>query len=993
MLCFFIHSTMKKYYFVTLGILFLSLSNAQVLNPLDYSNIDFSDLKTTTFIKNTSPFTLLGKQVTSNSMFAYTQTLKELQQNNTTINYNEVILHQKTSNTSTYGKEVTIGLIHANFETLNDNQLANESITLENNSVKRLSQEYIFNKESITIISPLTVIKKGLETHFVLKSSFFYNDHETAIASIHVNFDNDSGFQEIVFDEPVLINYSTAGTKNLTFIITLANGDTLERHATLNVMYNRNDRQTLFNSAITDLISSVTADLSNYTGAENFSGLGEYEIFLGADGVLNKPIILVDGFDPGDTRDITGIYSMLDYDDGTTVINLATALRNDEDFDIIVVNFPSYLRLADGTLLSLDLAVDNNNDGVIDTNDYDGSTLIDGGVDFIERNAMLVLDVLNIVNTSKTSDADENIVIGPSMGGLITRYALNYMESQNIDHDTRLWISFDSPHLGANVPIGFQHLFNYLAYSLDTWVGDFSIEALKPIVDGMLKSPAARQMLVDHFEAHLAGGSIGDFDPSKLLPEPHPYHTSFYSEINSLTSSGFPEETRKISLANGSGTGATFPDIDGNAILPGRRVLDAFIPNVALLTDATLKAWYTTYASEQKKISKVIIDAPFLCFCDITTQEEARSPGHTDGIDAAPGGLFDIAKLGEGFDSSDPTINTFFDSLETDYFNFIPTVSALALSTNTLAQWYQDINLGAGDAPWDDTLTTHPETPFDNWYIPSDNEAHVSLTNNNLNFLFNEIIRPYVTVSPKFFLQGALSNSNGTLMRDDLRTANLIPTTTPYNDIATTNTNVLSTSGNDAIVDWVTVSIRDKNDASQILNSTSALLQADGDVVGTDGSSPVKILSPPDDYFLSVSHRNHLSASSKNTLTLDKNNSIINFSNNSIATYGNNALKQMPSGLLALWLGDVDQNKTIKFSGTINDLDTIKDNIMAAPSNIFSSISYTYEGYLNTDTDLNGNSKFTGANNDSNLVKDTILSHPGNIFDSISYVILEQLPN
>ena len=256
-----------------------------------------------------------------------------------------------------------------------------------------------------------------------------------------------------------------------------------------------------------------------------------------------------------------------------------------------------------------------------------------------------------------------------------------------------------------------------------------------------------------------------------------------------------------------------------------------------------------------------------------------------------------------------------------------------------------------------------------------------------------DIIRPYVNVSPKFFLQGALSNSDGTLMRDDLRTANLIPTTTPYNDQATTNTTVLSTSGNDAIVDWVTVSIRDKNDASQILNSTSALLQADGDVVGTDGSSPVKILSPPDDYFLSIGHRNHLSVSSKNTIALDKNNSVINFSNNSIATYGNNALKQMPSGLFVLWLGDVDQNKTIKFSGTINDLDTIKDNIMAAPSNIFSSISYTYEGYLNTDTDLNGSSKFTGVSNDSNLVKDTILSHPGNIFDSISYVILEQLPN
>ena len=75
------------------------------------------------------------------------------------------------------------------------------------------------------------------------------------------------------------------------------------------------------------------------------------------------------------------------------------------------------------------------------------------------------------------------------MGGLVARYGLNYMESIGLDHETRLYVSFDSPHAGANVPIGFQHMFNYLAYGLDTWAGDFSVESLRPLVDGMLKSP------------------------------------------------------------------------------------------------------------------------------------------------------------------------------------------------------------------------------------------------------------------------------------------------------------------------------------------------------------------------------------------------------------------------------------------------------------------------------------------------------------------------
>ena len=64
------------------------------------------------------------------------------------------------------------------------------------------------------------------------------------------------------------------------------------------------------------------------------------------------------------------------------------------------------------------------------------------------------------------------------MGGLISRYALGYMWRKNIDHDTRLYISFDAHHVGANVPIGFS-ICLILAYGLDTWVGDFSVEALK----------------------------------------------------------------------------------------------------------------------------------------------------------------------------------------------------------------------------------------------------------------------------------------------------------------------------------------------------------------------------------------------------------------------------------------------------------------------------------------------------------------------------------
>ena len=56
------------------------------------------------------------------------------------------------------------------------------------------------------------------------------------------------------------------------------------------------------------ITSGITPDLSLYGESTNYPGEGEYQIFLSSDNILDKPIILVDGFDPGDTRDITGIY-------------------------------------------------------------------------------------------------------------------------------------------------------------------------------------------------------------------------------------------------------------------------------------------------------------------------------------------------------------------------------------------------------------------------------------------------------------------------------------------------------------------------------------------------------------------------------------------------------------------------------------------------------------------------------------------------------------
>lgn len=423
-----------------------------------------------------------------------------------------------------------------------------------------------------------------------------------------------------------------------------------------------------------------------YQGAgesEAFFGQAEYEIFADFDGgVFDKPIILVDGFDPNDSRSIPMIYELLNY--GTDQ-NLADDLR-EQGFDIVIMNFPNYTRQADGALIS-------------------------GGSDYIQRNAMNLVELINIVNAQKVGD-QQNVVIGPSMGGLITRYALRYLEMNGLDHDTRLYISFDAPHRGANIPIGFQHLFNYMAYGP---LGDAIVQVL---VDAMLKSPASSQMLIDHFEGHLQDGSAFNFNPSVTLPTGKPnFRDAFQTELDAM---GFPENTRNVAISNGSGSGAT----NGT---PGMLVMDHTF-NVDASTRAIINLNFTPAAGQQIQVSRFRGQINLFGFW-ITAYESAaqsQSTAAMDGLDSAPGGKFDITGL-QDLVASNAMLTEFFNNLQISYFDFIPTHSSLAIN-NGSTDWYSSV--------------TAADTPFDAVYIPAENENHVTLTPANVAFALSEILAP-----------------------------------------------------------------------------------------------------------------------------------------------------------------------------------------------------------------------------------------------------------
>ncbi len=430
----------------------------------------------------------------------------------------------------------------------------------------------------------------------------------------------------------------------------------------------------------------ATIPFQGYDETSAFLGEGEYEIFLDyGDGILDKPIILVDGFDPNDARSIPMIYELLNYGAGQ---NLADDLRA-QGYDIVLLNFPNYTRT--GT-----------------------ETFVSGGSDYIQRNAMVLVELLNQVNAAKSGD-EQNVVIGPSMGGLISRYALRYMEMNGLAHDTRLYVSFDAPHKGANIPIGFQHLFNYMAY------GPLGDATLQIVVDAMLRSTASRQMLVDHFEGHLQAGSEFEFNNSVTLPTGKPgFRAPFQSELDAM---GFPQNTRNIAIANGS----------GNATMNGTPAMTV-MDHTFQITDterAIINLKFTPAAGATTQVSRFRGQTLLFGFWVTVFESMANSqaPAVSSGLDSAPGSRFNLSSLAD-MAGTNALLTEFFDNLEIEYFTFVPTLSALAVEN---PNWY---------AP----VTASTATPFDATFVPPVNEDHVTLTAANLAFVLDEILNPVMTV-------------------------------------------------------------------------------------------------------------------------------------------------------------------------------------------------------------------------------------------------------
>ena len=280
----------------------------------------------------------------------------------------------------------------------------------------------------------------------------------------------------------------------------------------------------------------------------------------------------------------------------------------------------------------------------------------------------------------------------------------------------------------------------------------------------------------------------------------------------------------------------------------------------------------------------------------------------------------------------------------------------------------------------------------------------------------------FVAVGAKAWLQGAYQSPTTVgLMNDALRTlpfgtasstANFpqddpyrqAPYNTTFTHVNNSTTEVIPNSGvvaaqataGNSIVDWVFIELRNTNASpgNTVLQTRSALIQRDGDIVDIDGVSPVTFNNVADgNYVLTVRHRNHLG------LSLDQ-GTPKNFTETKSLAYDAGKLADLMNAtdaelfgtstafttmniggptVKALWGGNANIGSTVaaggvRYAATNSDNNTVLLQVTSFPGNITGAYNYTGAiGYFSGDCNMNKNVRYV-TSSDGAIILTNILS-------------------
>jgi hypothetical protein len=172
-----------------------------------------------------------------------------------------------------------------------------------------------------------------------------------------------------------------------------------------------------------------------------------------------------------------------------------------------------------------------------------------------QRQAFGVIELIQRLQAEgRITTAADVAMVGISWGGLISRYALQYMETHGPAHNVDLWLTGDSPLQGAYVPIGIQHVGNYFG-------ADMGVKSAATSMAEMLDIPSTKQLLIHHYTR------TGQTGPT-WTPE---FTALFTTELTNALG-GFPHAAglRRVGISDGRADGRTDAPASGGQFLAWR---------------------------------------------------------------------------------------------------------------------------------------------------------------------------------------------------------------------------------------------------------------------------------------------------------------------------------------------------------------------------------------------------------------------------------------
>ena len=526
---------------------------------------------------------------------------------------------------------ILLGVLNIEYERIRDEAWADGS-ALHIDGAIVISDRSALARGRLFAVAPIAeATYRGAEVAFRIPRELILSNDPIPIQEIEGDFGDGLGFRPAAIDERILVRYASAGEKRIRIRARLADGTIL--HAATRV-----DVLRLQTPAPDDTLS-ITATIP-YLGQ---FGTGEAYVYLAdAHSALTDPIVVPEGFDLDNTMFWDELYDLFNREELLETIRAA-------GFDVVILNFT------------------------------DATT-------YIQRNSFVLVELIDQIRAAIDPGTDIALA-GPSMGGLIARYALAYRETNGYEMNERVFVSFDAPQTGANIPLGVQY-----------WIAFFADESADAAAFlEALDSPASRQMLLMHHT-----------DPPETDPSPDPLRADLLADLAAI--GDYPTMVRKTAVANGSG----FRHDQGYPA--GAQIIEWEYRS--FLIDITGNCWAVPDMTSGV-IFHGLIDPIFF-----PADEQIVTVSGTRPWDNAPGGWRDsMADMDE--------VEAPYGDIVALHPNhcFIPSISALALDTEDP---FHDI---AGDP---DLLSL---TPFDAVYFPATNEEHVAITPENKQWILDEILR------------------------------------------------------------------------------------------------------------------------------------------------------------------------------------------------------------------------------------------------------------